>query len=83
MFGDPSWSESAIPDRIGSDDPIRLGIALSLHDAPQKLTDRLNDTNKLWSGLSVTAGYQLEDRASRVLPRLLRRDYEIEQFEQE
>jgi hypothetical protein len=42
------------------------------------LADRLNDTNKQLGGLSMTVGYQLEDRAYRFLPGLLRRDYEIE-----
>jgi DNA repair exonuclease SbcCD ATPase subunit len=42
------------------------------------LADRLNDSNKQLGGLSMTVGYQLEDRAYRFLPRLLRRDFEIE-----
>jgi vacuolar-type H+-ATPase subunit I/STV1 len=47
-------------------------------ESVRTLADRLNDTNKQLGGLSMTVGYQLEDRAYRFLPRLLRRDYEIE-----
>jgi predicted transcriptional regulator len=47
-------------------------------ESVRALADRLNDTNKQLGGLSMTVGYQLEDRAYRFLPRLLRRDFEIE-----
>jgi DNA repair exonuclease SbcCD ATPase subunit len=47
-------------------------------ESVRALADLLNDTNKQLGGLSMTVGYQLEDRAYRFLPGLLRRDFDIE-----
>lgn len=49
----------------------------SLLGAVEKLADEHHETRRQLGGLTMTVGYQLEDRAYKALPTLLQRDFDL------